>query len=261
MGGSESRDAGNLLPSIEEQLGHGGPSFFLALEGTCLRKDFPEADRVIEGTSHGITVGRAHQKDLHTEAFRREIREYLSRDHFRIDRDRDGYFSLVALSSNPIWRARNGQRRELERGDQPLSIIHGDAILLFTGATDCTPDGPENLGSLKWTFHDACNSRRSDFMRENDTIPQLNQMHAGLSGHSFGGSLSDKDRGCLPQGIFGWEGGDDAGHGYSAGGASKRSSSARRGTVTFDDADDQDRGRMSSMRPATGYVRDLPPER
>ncbi|CAJ1435261.1 unnamed protein product [Effrenium voratum] len=99
---------------------------------------FSEEQRLLEGTPQGLMVGRVHQQALHQEALRKEVREYLSRDHFRIGRDGDGRYHLVALSSNPIWRDRKGQRRELEKGDPPLSLLHGDEILLFTGAAERT---------------------------------------------------------------------------------------------------------------------------
>lgn len=57
-------------------------------------------------------------------------------------RDREGRCQLVALSANPIWRERRGQRCELEKGDKAIGLAHGDEILLFTGATE----RPQGLG-------------------------------------------------------------------------------------------------------------------
>lgn len=129
--------------------------FWLILEGTAVREDVPRERRRLEGRPDGLTVGRAHQKELHSEAFARELREYMSRDHFRVERCPDGSCLLVALSSNPIWRLHAGKLTELSRGDPALPLVCGDAVVLFTGAEDCTPDGPGNLGSCRWIFRAA----------------------------------------------------------------------------------------------------------
>eukprot|EP00930_Biecheleria_cincta_P060900 TRINITY_DN46481_c0_g1_i1.p1 TRINITY_DN46481_c0_g1~~TRINITY_DN46481_c0_g1_i1.p1 ORF type:complete len:931 (+),score=138.25 TRINITY_DN46481_c0_g1_i1:56-2848(+) len=157
----QTKASDNLLPNIEEVTGRQAPTgtyFRLVLQGSAVQQSFPSGQRTLEGSKDGILVGRFHQQILHNEAFSKEVREYLSRDHFRIDRDKDGYFSLVALSSNSIWRSRNGQRRELERGDPAVSLIHDDEILLFTGASDGTPDGRDCAGTLTWKFVDAAHA-------------------------------------------------------------------------------------------------------
>merc|ERR1712187_1068334 len=53
---------------------------------------------------------------------------------------------------NPMWRLRRGKLAEAEKGETPLPLKYGDVIVIFTGAEDCTPDGPGNLGTLLWTF-------------------------------------------------------------------------------------------------------------
>eukprot|EP00930_Biecheleria_cincta_P044809 TRINITY_DN30861_c0_g2_i1.p1 TRINITY_DN30861_c0_g2~~TRINITY_DN30861_c0_g2_i1.p1 ORF type:complete len:1108 (+),score=185.60 TRINITY_DN30861_c0_g2_i1:29-3352(+) len=260
LGGSESKAAsGNLLPSIEEvRQAQSGVPFWLALEGSAVRQSFPADLRVLEGSRDGLVVGRAHQPKLHNEAFVKEVREYLSRDHFRIDRDNDGYHSLVALSSNPIWRCRNGQRRELERGDPPLSLLSGDQILLFTGASDCTPDGPENLGILRWKFFDATRSSSPDPLLDNETMRSLRQnSNRGPSRSSpLEGALqyAVKDRFCLPQVFGGWDDEPEP-RAQSARSTSRGKSPGR---VTF--KDEEDYKMPASRRPATGYIRELPPE-
>jgi len=150
-----------LLPAPEEvaaprspRLRFVPPPFRLMLRGSAVRADFTQERRQLEGCDDGLTVGRAHQQALHAEAFEVELRQYLSRDHFRIERSRDGACRLVPLSSNPMWRLRGGRQTEAVRGDPALPLVHGDAIQIFTGAEDCTPDGSGNMGSLFWIFQD-----------------------------------------------------------------------------------------------------------
>jgi len=131
------------------------PPFWLELRGSAVRRDFPRDRRRLEGREDGLTVGRAQQQALHSEAFEVELRQYLSREHFRIERGRDGVCRLVPMSSNPIWRVRGGSQTEAVRGDPALLLAHGDAIQLFTGAEDCTIDGPGNLGTLLWLFQES----------------------------------------------------------------------------------------------------------
>ncbi|CAE7879465.1 unnamed protein product [Symbiodinium microadriaticum] len=193
LGGAEGRRA----PA--ESSRKASAPFWLELGGSAVRQTFPDNLRILEGSSDGLLVGRAHQQSLHQEAFRKEVREYLSRDHFRIDRERAGQFNLVALSANPIWRMRQRQLRELERGDPPLSLLHGDEIFLFTGASDCTPDGPENLGVLKWRFVQAGDRAAHDPVVENDTIrsmrrPSQPSDRGRQQGHPLGGSLFEKEK-------------------------------------------------------------------
>eukprot|EP00913_Durusdinium_trenchii_P029809 g27934.t1 len=113
LGGAEGISAfghglRRLLPQIDDLR---KAPFWLQLDGSAVRQAFPAEQRILEGTPQGLLVGRAHQQTLHQEALRKEVREYLSRDHFRILREKDGRFQLVALSSNPIWRDRRGAPR------------------------------------------------------------------------------------------------------------------------------------------------------
>eukprot|EP00419_Tripos_fusus_P001037 CAMPEP_0172681464 /NCGR_PEP_ID=MMETSP1074-20121228/17471_1 /TAXON_ID=2916 /ORGANISM="Ceratium fusus, Strain PA161109" /LENGTH=1008 /DNA_ID=CAMNT_0013499975 /DNA_START=87 /DNA_END=3113 /DNA_ORIENTATION=+ len=131
------------------------PCFWLTLCGSAVKEGYPRDARRLEGGEDGLLVGRAHQKEIHSDAFDVELRQYLSRDHFRIDVGSDGSCKLVPISNNPMWRNRAGKRTEAIVGDPPLMLINGDAIQLFTGADDCTATGPGNLGSLLWIFKDA----------------------------------------------------------------------------------------------------------
>lgn len=153
-----------MLPPPQEATQHsprGGedPHFWLTLCGSAVRDGYPPDARRLDGGEEGLTVGRAHQKELHREAFDEELQQYLSRDHFRIDLGLDGLCKLVAISNNPIWRNRCGKRTEAVVGDPPLTLVNGDAIQLFTGADDCTATGPGNLGSLLWLFQDTTSNR------------------------------------------------------------------------------------------------------
>jgi len=148
-----------LLPAAEEVAARSprtqsAPPFWLELRGSAVKRDFPRGRRHLEGREDGLTVGRACQQALHAEAFEVELRQYLSREHFRIERSRDGSCRLVPMSSNPVWRVRRGRSTEAILGDPAMTLEHGDAIQLFTGAEDCTTDGPGNLGTLLWVFQD-----------------------------------------------------------------------------------------------------------
>mmetsp|Transcript_78780 Transcript_78780/g.124306 ORF Transcript_78780/g.124306 Transcript_78780/m.124306 type:complete len:436 (-) Transcript_78780:106-1413(-) len=224
----------------------GEAPFCLHLEGSAVRQGFPPEQRILQGAPQGLLVGRAHQQSLHQEALKKEVREYLSRDHFHILREKDGRYNLVALSSNPIWRDRRGQRVELEKGDAPVSLSHGDEILLFTGASDCTPDGPENLGTLKWRFIQS-DSRIKDPVLDNDTIRNVRAQKA-VSPRAMGlEKASQKHRyTCLGQvfDVFAEE--------------QRRGKSPGRVTFATDKAPDHQSSKV--RRPATGYIREVPPE-
>merc|ERR1712113_645193 len=111
-----------------------------------------------------------------------------------------GTYSLEALSSNPMWRVRAGAKAEIEKGDPPIPLVSGDVILLFTGAEDCTPDGPGNLGTLFWTFQDRLGSRDAGGDgRELDSetirrVPRTNSKEVARTGT---GPNHFRERGCL----------------------------------------------------------------
>merc|ERR1711879_858032 len=91
---------------LPQQSGIVTTPFRLFLSGSAVRRTFAVDKRVLEGWEDGLTIGRAHQKDLHSEAFEQELRQYISRDHFRIECGRDGSYGLSALTDNPLWRKR-----------------------------------------------------------------------------------------------------------------------------------------------------------
>jgi len=193
-------DAGPLLPAYEDARHRepSGPPFWLILGGSCVKDAFPAEQRRLEGHAEGLTVGRAHQQALHANAFDPALRQYLSRDHFRIECGGEGC-RLVPLSSNPMWRQSGGRLEETEVGKPALRLRDGDEILLFTGADDCTPDGPGNLGLLRWVFREGSSGGGSRSPRG-----------AGRGGGGGGGSTprGEKDRNrFIP---FGWEGGAQA---------------------------------------------------
>lgn len=134
------------------------PLFWLELEGSAVQQSFPAKQRVLAGSPQGLVVGRLHQQSLHREAFSKEVSEYMSREHFRIScqlAPAPARFVLASLTGgNTMWRGRGGKLQPLEKGDPPLQLLHGDEILLYTGAQDGTPDGPGSLGILKWVFRE-----------------------------------------------------------------------------------------------------------
>merc|ERR1711908_218672 len=115
----------------------------LVLGGSCVLPDFPESKRRHPISKDGLTIGRAQ----HLEGLRGGVVKYVSREHFRVERS-GMCWQVVGLSSNPIWRSRNGKRDETCKGEASLDLANGDSILLFTGADDCTPDGPGSVGLL-----------------------------------------------------------------------------------------------------------------
>jgi len=178
-----------LLPPAEEAAcasleTSGPPAFWLRLRGSAVRESFEHTRRRLEGSGDGMTVGRAHQQALHSEAFDVELRQYLSRDHFRIERGSDGAFRLVPVSGNPIWRVREGRRTEAVRGDPALPLKDGDSIHLFTGADDYTPDGPGSLGTLIWDFHEASSPKLRGETKE--SRDQMERPFLPVSFHSPG---------------------------------------------------------------------------
>jgi len=77
--------------------------------------------------------------------------QWVSREHFRVELA-EGQLQLVPLSSNSLWLARGGQQVEARRGHTPLPLASGDRVLLYTGASDGTPEGPGCRGTLHWTL-------------------------------------------------------------------------------------------------------------
>lgn len=132
-----------------------GP-FWLMLSGTAVKEGFEVSRRRVESTAEGLTVGRTHQTAIFADAFTSEVVQYISRDHFRVERCSDtGEWRLRAMTANPIWHVRAGERFQMTTETPPLKLSDGDSVLLFTGASDKTPDGPGNLGSLRWIFRAA----------------------------------------------------------------------------------------------------------
>jgi len=177
-----------MLPSRPESLLKNEAPFSLVLGGSAVKQDVPISQRKLLGSDDGLTVGRAHQQALlNPDCLLKEVLKYVSRNHFRVESAprRSGAWQLKALSSNPIWRARNGKLVELNEGDQPLSVEASDDILLFTGADDCTPDGPGNNGLLNFTF-----------FQENidDEILRVREGMADRSSTALGDAIRSGDR-------------------------------------------------------------------
>jgi hypothetical protein len=149
--------AATTTPPTQLDAGGAGESpFWLELGGTALKTEFLAAarSRRLQGSEAGLTVGRCHQSNLLSEAVRDGVMQYLSREHFKIERAEAGHYILMPLSANPMWRVRNGERTSAVKGCS-MFLEPGDAILLFTGAPDCTPDGPGSKGTLFFRFGDA----------------------------------------------------------------------------------------------------------
>eukprot|EP00913_Durusdinium_trenchii_P013713 g12875.t1 len=106
-------DAASAWPSARPSA---RPPFQLILAGSAVVKGLAPALRVIDGHEGGISVGRAHQRELHEKAFVDGVLEYVSRDHFTVKAGRDGHFAVSALSQNPMWHSRGSRLQLLESG-------------------------------------------------------------------------------------------------------------------------------------------------
>lgn len=126
-------------------------SFSLELSGSAVREGVPLERRQLIFPLDELMLGRAHQRRLHAEALRDGVSSWVSRDHFKIYPASEG-FHVVALTSNPMWHVRGGKQSVFLKGQGSVSLASGDSLLLYTGATDGTPDGPGGLGTLQWTF-------------------------------------------------------------------------------------------------------------
>jgi len=125
--------------------------FWLELSGTALQEAVLRENLCIPLAGTAIVVGRAHQQHLHVMALKESLLQWVSREHFRLE-PLDGGYRLVPLSGNNMWLAREGQRTEVTRDRGPIELLPGDAVLLYTGAADGTPDGPGAAGTLQWTL-------------------------------------------------------------------------------------------------------------
>eukprot|EP00931_Biecheleriopsis_adriatica_P030789 TRINITY_DN18106_c0_g2_i1.p1 TRINITY_DN18106_c0_g2~~TRINITY_DN18106_c0_g2_i1.p1 ORF type:complete len:708 (-),score=174.86 TRINITY_DN18106_c0_g2_i1:55-2007(-) len=155
--------------------------FWVELSGSAVRPDVSHAMRKVmaspglasNGKGAGLVVGRAWQHELHKAALAEAALTFVSREHFRVEESESSMVSmgqdpfmasafpspaadlrpccLVALSQNPIWRQRGNDIVQLGQ-QESLPLEPGDRILLFTGASDGTPNGPGNAGSIAWTF-------------------------------------------------------------------------------------------------------------
>jgi len=152
----QSSQAAALQPSITANGSSREAPFWLELGGTACKDEFlPTASsRRFMGTEAGLNIGRTHQGPLLHEALKEGVLQFLSREHFKIEpATQSGQFQFVPLGANPMWRIRSGVRADATKG-QPSLLEPGDRILLFTGASDRTPDGPGSQGSLFFLFGD-----------------------------------------------------------------------------------------------------------
>jgi len=108
-------------------------------------------------TEKPFVVGRRHQQELHRRAVTKECLQFLSREHFSMSME-EGRLKLHALTANPIWRDRDGEKPlELTRGDVvPLAV--GDRIALGTGGESKTTTPEEAIRKLCWHLRPAWGS-------------------------------------------------------------------------------------------------------
>jgi len=168
---SSSSRVGTTPALLSSQSSRVGAPFYLRLEGSAMQNE-AEVQWLPCEACGSLTVGRNHQRRLHAEALKHGVDSYVSREHFCVewiepkDSNSLGCGRLTALGSNSIWirrgnacgggaRSETGDATMLSRGQPPIDLYSGDAVLLFTGASDNTPDGPGCLGILRWVFYDA----------------------------------------------------------------------------------------------------------
>ncbi|CAJ1430830.1 unnamed protein product [Effrenium voratum] len=134
------------------------PGFWLEVSGSAVLQT--SARKVHAGPDGKIVIGRAWQYELHKKALREEVQTFVSREHFRVEEQRQAVnavfpqkplLRLTALSANPIWLQRAGQLQQLSKEDEAVDVDVGDCILLYTGASNGLPEGPGSAGSLLWT--------------------------------------------------------------------------------------------------------------
>jgi len=130
------------------------PAIWLELSGSALRDGVRTEDRCITDIGSGLTIGRAHQPELHVAAIKDSMLQWVSREHFRVE-PADGAYRLTPLSVNPMWLVRGGQVKEVLRERGPVELRPRDALLLFTGAAGEQPAGPGASGTLQWTCRTA----------------------------------------------------------------------------------------------------------
>jgi len=103
-------------------------------------------------TEGSIIVGRRHQLDLFKRVVKREFLEFISREHFRLERVGDA-FVLHALSSNPVWHGREGEQPVELRKGQDAVMVFGDCIIVDTDHVNPTSATMKDK-VLYWHFTD-----------------------------------------------------------------------------------------------------------
>ncbi|CAJ1346473.1 unnamed protein product [Effrenium voratum] len=100
------------------------PGFWLEVSGSAVLQT--SARKVHAGPDGKIVIGRAWQYELHKKALREEVQTFVSREHFRVEEQRQAVnavfpqkplLRLTALSANPIWLQRAGQLQQLSKED------------------------------------------------------------------------------------------------------------------------------------------------
>jgi len=123
----------------------------LELHGLGVAKDVPSSQRRIgpvDLAENSLSVGRKHQPDLLKRAVSPSCLQYVSRDHFMVSLEA-GEFILLAMTSNPIWRDRDGTEPVELQGGAKTTLIPGDRIALGTGS-DLVADSA--IQNLCWHF-------------------------------------------------------------------------------------------------------------
>lgn len=147
----ESLDGNRSKDFASPQALLASPSIVLELCGEAIL-NVPQAKRCIGPVSLAekpLLVGRRHQPDL---PIAKEHLEFLSRDHFCVAYE-GGEFWLLALTSNRIWRDRDGESPLQLARDDITTLLPGDRIVLSTGSS--TTSIEDARPRLCWIFHRA----------------------------------------------------------------------------------------------------------
>merc|ERR1711918_14265 len=105
----------------------------------------------------GITVGRAHQENIHRCAIPEECLQYISREHFRIGCSNSGTFIFTCLTTNSVLRFREGDVNVQITKGESTDLVHLDEVGILTGEVNGAP-----TCGIRWLFLEACKSSLSN---------------------------------------------------------------------------------------------------
>ncbi|CAE7303436.1 unnamed protein product [Symbiodinium sp. CCMP2592] len=61
----------------------------------------------------------------------------------------EAFRPVCVANLNPVWVSHGGEKKKMAQ-KETAELEPGDRILLYTGASDGTPDGPGSRGTVAW---------------------------------------------------------------------------------------------------------------